>query len=169
MTLYGAYKKGYKSGSFSVGNAVLPTLDNSFGDEEVYGGEVGLKSRLLDNQLALNVAPYYYDYKGLQVGTVSPPVNGVIENRTVNAGKARTYGIDMDGAYRPAPIQGLQFNGAFEWNYARYLELNNVPCWGGQTIADGCNQNFNPKTGLYTAQNLAMRMGYRTVCLNRAV
>jgi iron complex outermembrane receptor protein len=33
--------------------------------------------------------------------------------------------------------------------------LNNVPCWGGQTIAAGCNQNFNQQTRLYTAQNLS--------------
>ena len=46
-------------------------------------------------------------------------------------------------------------NGALNWNVARYLILNNVPCWGGQTIADGCNQNLNPKTGLYTGQDLS--------------
>jgi iron complex outermembrane recepter protein len=155
LTYFASYKKGFKSGSFSVGTPVLPGLDNSFGDERVHGEEAGLKSRLFDRQLALNVAAYYYDYSGLQVGAVQPPIDGTIVTRTVNAGEARTYGIDADAAFRPQAIQSLQLNGALNWNRAKYVELNNVPCWGGQTIADGCNQNFSPATGLYTAQNLS--------------
>ena len=67
LTAYGSLKKGYKSGSFNITTLTAPGVDNSFGDEEVEGGEIGLKTRLLDRRLALDVAAYDYKYKGLQV------------------------------------------------------------------------------------------------------
>ena len=155
LTLFGAWTRGFKSGSFSVATPAVAGVDNSFTDEKVKGGELGLKSRLLDHQVAINVAGYYYDYNGLQVGVISPPQNGVPVIQTVNAATARTYGVDLDAAYRPAAITGLAFNGAVNWNHGRYLKFNNAPCWGGQLVSEGCNQAFNPAVGVYTAQNLS--------------
>lgn len=122
-------------------------MDNSFGDEKVHGEEIGLKTRLLDRQISVNVAAYLYDYDGLQVGVISPPVNGVPVIQTVNAANARTYGLDLDAAYHPAAITGLGLNAALNYNHARYLNFNNAPCWGGQMIAAGCTQNFIPQPG----------------------
>jgi iron complex outermembrane recepter protein len=155
LTVFGALKQGYKSGSFSIATPPVAGVDNSFGDERVRGGEVGVKSRLLERQLALNVAGYFYNYSGLQVGVISPPRNGVPIIQTVNAATARTYGLDFDAAYRPAAIEGLGMTAASSWNHARYLKFNNAPCWGGQSISEGCNQSFNPTTGVYTAQDLS--------------
>ena len=155
VTLFAALKQGYKSGSFSIATPAVTGVDNSFGDEKVQGGELGLKSRLLERQLALNVAGYFYNYSGLQVGVISPPQNGVPIIQTVNAATARTYGLDLEAAYRPASVEGLGLNAALNWNHARYLKFNNAPCWGGQLIAEGCNQSFNPTTGTYTAQDLS--------------
>ena len=168
LTMFGAWKRGFKSGSFSVATPAVTGVDNSFNDEKVNGGELGLKSRLLDRQLAVNVAGYYYDYNGLQVGVISPPQNGVPVIQTVNAASARTYGIDLDGTFRPKEIPGLGFNAAVNWNHGRYQEFNNAPCWGGQLVSEGCNQAFNkaanpgpfpsppvPNPGAYTAQNLS--------------
>ena len=155
LTVFGAWKRGFKSGSFSVATPAVAGKDNSFNDEKVNGGEAGVKSRLLDRQLALNIAGYYYDYSGLQVGVISPPENGVPVIQTVNAATARTYGIDLDAAYRPAAVAGLGFNAALNWNHGRYLKFNNAPCWGGQLVSEGCNQSFNPAVGRYTAQDLS--------------
>jgi iron complex outermembrane receptor protein len=168
LTMFGAWKRGFKSGSFSVATPAVAGVDNSFNDEKVNGGELGLKSRLLDRQLAVNVAGYYYDYNGLQVGVISPPQNGVPVIQTVNAATARTYGIDLDAAYRPAAVAGLGFNAAVNWNHGRYLQFTNAPCWGGQLVSEGCNQAFNKTAnpgpgpvppannpGAYTAQNLS--------------
>jgi len=155
MTLFAAYKQADKSGSFSLGGTPTAGANNSFGEERVVGSEIGMKSLLLDRRLALNLAAYNYHYDGLQVGAVGPPVDGQVITETLNAGAARTFGVDFDTAYRPVAVEGLGLNAALNWNRARYLSLNGVPCWGGQTIAAGCNQNLNSATGLYTAQNLA--------------
>lgn len=155
LTVFGSYKKGFKSGSFSVATppaavrdpatgAVIGASDNSFDDERVEGYEIGVKSRLLDRSLLVNVAFYDYRYKGLQVGGIEPTVGGVPVIRTVNAGAARTYGVDLDLSYRPPSIDGLDINASVNWNRARYSELNNIPCYSGQTVAQGCTTFFAP-------------------------
>ena len=155
LTLYAAYKQGFKSGSFSTATPPTPGENNSFGEERVRGAEAGLKSRLLDRQINLNVTPYFYKYEGLQVGVISPPSGGLPVINTLNAATAHTYGVDVDGSFRPMAIEGLQFNGNAEFNHGRYLDFKNAPCWGGQTIALGCNQAFNPTTKTFTAQDLS--------------
>jgi len=164
LTIFGSYKKGYKSGSFKVAVPPVAGEDNSFDDERVQGGEVGIKSRLFDRSLLANIAGYYYEYKGLQVGGIEPSEGGVPIIRTVNAGSARTYGVDFDMAYRPPSIEGLSINASVNWNNARYTELDNIGCYSNQTIAMGC-VNFpdpspdaiDPETGLprFTAQELS--------------
>jgi iron complex outermembrane receptor protein len=154
LTAFAAYKQAYKSGSFSLATPPPAGSDNSFGEEKAQGGEAGIKSRWLDHRLAIDAAAYLYNYSGLQVGAVNPASNGVINISTVNAGAARSYGVDFDTSYNPAAVAGLNLNAAVNWNHARFLTLNNVPCWGGQTIAAGCNQIFSAATGLFTAQNL---------------
>jgi outer membrane receptor protein involved in Fe transport len=155
LTTFAALKKGFKSGSFSVSTPAVTGVNNAYGDEEVRGGELGLKTRLLEHRLAVNVAAYDYDYSGLQVGVISPPVNGLPIIQTLNAATARTYGIDLDAAFHPASVAGLGLNGALNWNHGRYTKFNNAPCWGGQLVSEGCNQSFNPAVGAYTAQNLS--------------
>src|SRR5206468_2241355 len=77
LTIFGSYKQGFKSGSFNSINFVPATTPASFADEKVKGFEVGLKSRLLDRRLALNVAAYSYKYSNLQVGAlILAPIPG---------------------------------------------------------------------------------------------
>jgi iron complex outermembrane receptor protein len=145
LTIFGALKQGYKSGSYSITTPAETGVDNSFGDERVRGGEIGLKSRLLDRSLNVNIAGYYYRYNGLQVGVSQPAGStGIPTLVTLNAGSAEVYGIDFDASYRPPAIENLNLNLAVNWNKAKFLKLDNVPCWGGQTIALGCNQSFDP-------------------------
>jgi outer membrane receptor protein involved in Fe transport len=159
LTFFASFKKAYKSGSYVLGRldaapGQLP--DNSFGDEKIEGGEGGIKSRLFDRQLSLNIAGYYYDVKGLQVGTVeaNDAANGLPIQRTINAGAGRLYGIDLDASYRPRGIDGLNLYASVNWNRTKFTDFDNVPCFGGQTVALGCNRILNPTTGLYTAQSV---------------
>lgn len=154
LTLFGAFKKGFKSGSFSMSTIPGPGGNNSFGDESVEGGEAGIKARLFDRTMNLNIAGYHYDYNGLQVGATLPAAGGVPVIRTVNAGAARAYGIDMDATYYPRALPNLSLNMAVNWNHTRYTDFANAPCYAGQTIGEGCDQVLNPITKLYTAQDL---------------
>jgi iron complex outermembrane receptor protein len=155
LTLFASLKQAYKSGSFGAGTVPTPGADNSFKDEKVRGGEAGLKTRLLGGSLQANLAGYYYKYTGLQVGAIEPADGGILTIKVVNAGAARTYGLDFDANYRPGGIDGLSFNGGVNYNNGRYTRLDNVPCWSGQTIALGCNLLPDENTGLFTAQDLS--------------
>jgi iron complex outermembrane receptor protein len=154
MTFFGSLKKGYKSGSFNVAVAAPATGEhNEFGDEEVKGGEIGMKSRWMERRLLFNIAAYYYKFTGLQVSSNVPTVNGIPGTRTVNAGEAPVKGVEADIAYSPAEVEGLNLRAAVNYNKAKYDVLENVPCYGGQMISEGCNEQFNPATGAYTAQS----------------
>lgn len=161
LTIFGSYKRAYKSGSFSLGGIPETGVDNSFGDERVEGGEFGVKGRFFDRQLSFSIAGYGYWYKGLQVGAIEPSRGNITATRTLNAGAAKSYGVDFDAAFRPHTLPELSVRTALNWNKARYTELTNIPCWGGQTISAGCNlvpgANIDPATGLplFTAQDLS--------------
>jgi iron complex outermembrane receptor protein len=155
LTLFAAYKKGYKSGSFSIATPAVAGRDNSFGDETVEGGEAGLKARVMDRQLSLNLAGYYYKYADLQQGVRTPPEGGLPRVQTVNAAGAEVYGVDFDASYRPDAVPGLSVNAAVLWNHADYTTFTNAPCYGGQLVTDGCNQLFNPLVNAFTAQDLS--------------
>ncbi|HEX2560266.1 TonB-dependent receptor [Phenylobacterium sp.] len=62
--LYGSVARGYKGGGLNPGNAVDP----DFEPETVTAYEVGAKNQLLGRALQANLAAFYYDYKGLQLG-----------------------------------------------------------------------------------------------------
>ena len=72
LTIFGALKQGYKSGSYQITTPNPANEDRSFGDEKVQGGEVGVKARLADRCTDVNAAFYYYRYKGLQIGVSQP-------------------------------------------------------------------------------------------------
>lgn len=152
LTIFAAAKQGYKSGSFTI---TTPAAQRPFGDERVRGGEVGLKTRLFDRQLSLNLAGYYYKYNGLQVGvSIHDQITGQAIIQTVNAAGAKVYGLDFDFTFRPDAIEGLAIGGAINWNRARFTDFPNATCYTGQSIVQGCNRTLNPATGRFTAQDL---------------
>jgi iron complex outermembrane receptor protein len=142
LTIFGNLKKGYKSGSFNVSTPPFNGENNAFDDEEVKGGELGVKARLLDRRLNLEAAFFYYKYSGLQVGANVQATNGVTVTRTVNAGEARSYGLEASLSYRPAALDGLTLRLAGLYNDTKYTSLTNVPCYGGQLVSEGCNLLF---------------------------
>ena len=153
FTVFAAVKQGYKSGSFTI---TTPAPLPHFGDERARGGEVGLKTRLFDRQLMLNLAAYHYEYRGLQVGiSIADQTLQQVLVRTLNAAGAKVYGVDFDFTYRPDAIEGLTIGGSANWNHARFTDFADATCYNGQTIAQGCNRTLNPVTGLYTATDLS--------------
>lgn len=155
LTLFAALKQAYKSGSFDTTTIPAPGSDVSFGDERVKGGEAGLKAQFLDRRLLFNAAGYYYEYDDMQVGANDATPEGLVVIRTLNAASAEVYGIDLDATYLPAAMDGLTLYGALNYNRTRYQDFDNAQCWGGQTIADGCNRVFDEGTGLFSGQDLS--------------
>ena len=147
LTVFGSYKRGFLSGGFNTGATAI--RNNSYQPQTTKGFEAGVKARLLDGALRLNLAAYTYEVKGLQVNVT---VSGVISELR-NAGSARVKGLEGDFNY-DTPIRGLSVNGGLAYTHARYVEYI-ASCYRGQP-APGCSMRLSPITGqLALSQDLA--------------
>lgn len=152
VTLFGAYREGFKSGGFDASFILNPGAvidDLRFESEEADGFEFGIKSRWLDDSLQLNATVYFFDYENLQVSALDTETTSF---RIQNAAAASTDGAELELTW--APLDDLTVRGFVNYNLAEYDEfLTN--CHAGQTIEAGCNQGFNAGTGRFTAQDIS--------------
>lgn len=152
LTLYAAYKEGFKSGGFS-NSAILGNISGSVSDfvfepEEVRGGEIGAKSTLLGGSMLLAVEAYYYEFDDLQVDFFNSAQFAYV---TSNAGGSVTRGMEaqLDWA---TPVAGLSVSGSVGYLDSYFTEFESF-CFTGQTLEEGC---VLPATGVETdaVQNL---------------
>jgi iron complex outermembrane recepter protein len=137
VTIYGAFKTGYKSGGF--GNpTILPAgtqlSDLLFKHETATGGEIGVKASLLGGRLSGDLTFYRYDYKKLQVTAFNAATTSFFIQ---NAASARTQGVDAQIAFQAT--RALNLRAAVGYSHARYLAFPTAECWTGQTEAEGCS------------------------------
>jgi iron complex outermembrane recepter protein len=152
INLYATYREGFKSGGFNLAPFTPNGADISFGQENVRGGEVGLKGYLANRTVKVQLSSYYFKYTGLQLSSFNP-VN--LASQLRNAGAAKVYGFEGAVLYSPTSVPGLLFNAGIGYNRAEFTEYLG-PCYAGQSVALGCNLNKNG-AGAFTAQNQAGR------------
>ncbi|MFT5134667.1 MAG: iron complex outermembrane receptor protein [Gammaproteobacteria bacterium] len=141
IMIYGAYKTAYKSGGFSGSAFIIngaPASNVAFDPEKARGFEIGFKSTLMDQQLRFNLDAYRYKFDSLQVDFFDSISFQFI---TTNAGAARTTGVEASFEFAPHAMPGLDLYGAVNYNKARYINYI-APCYGGQSIQDGCDTTF---------------------------
>lgn len=94
---YGSYSRGYKGGGFNppFDPALFPNATRTFEPETINAYEVGMKSAFADAGLVLNLAAFYYDYKGLQISRI---VNRTSFNDNVDA---EITGFEAEFAWNP--------------------------------------------------------------------
>jgi iron complex outermembrane receptor protein len=138
---YASYANGFKAGGFNVLassalNAATGMQDNvPFKPERVNSFEIGLKSRLFDRRLTLNVSAFHSRYTDLQVGgniqTTSGPVAVVS-----NAGSSLSRGIEVEADLRVTHrLQtGLQFS-LLDAHYVNFTGASPTSC---QQIVGQC-------------------------------
>ena len=143
LTIFGAFRNGFKSGGF---NAAGAGGDLSYEQEDIRGFELGVKGDIGD--LRFGATAYTYKYTNAQVFTFNPTLN---VQTVLNAASARIKGIEADATWTPRGIEGLELHGSANYNKARYLQFL-VGCYTGQTIAEGCSAG--PLTaGVYKQQD----------------
>lgn len=149
LTFYAAYKEGFKSGGFNISQTLTPAATvaaGEFGAERARGGEVGARAILMGGALSLNATAYYYDYLDLQVQNFDPVTIGQV---VANAGTLRVKGIEGDFNWRSG---GFSLRGAAAFNDATYKDYVGQ-CYGGQTIAQGCNLLAPAPGAAFTSQD----------------
>ena len=106
VLLYGKVTRGFRSGGWNI--AGCDPVNNFYDPEKMWSYEVGIKSRLLDNSLQVNLAAFYLDYSGYQVGQNTSL--GVFE--FVNF-PAEVYGFEYEIDYAPMENLALSVGGSF--------------------------------------------------------
>lgn len=117
--IYGSITRGYKPGNANL-TFGSPLVEPEF----VWSYEAGIRARLLDNRLQLNVTAYRYDYTDMQVFSVIPgPAPGSFVGAFLNAATAEMTGLDIE--FRAEPVEGLELNGAYGYLEATYGDFFN--------------------------------------------
>lgn len=111
--IYAKVDKGYKAGGY--------TTNSSFGPETIVAYEIGTKNRFLNNALQVNLNGFYYDYSDLQTQQEDPATALVY---TLNAGKARVWGAELETVWLVTPDTRIDANVA--WLDAKYSDFCTV-------------------------------------------
>jgi outer membrane receptor protein involved in Fe transport len=115
--LYASFAHGYKAGGANPPRAGIVcyfcnlrddifvqasvTHPKTFDPEFVNAYEVGSKNTLLDGKLTLNLAGFYYDYKGYQISQI-------VDRSAVNLNfDATVWGLELESDWRP--LDNLRF------------------------------------------------------------
>ncbi len=145
VLVYASASRGFKSGVFGL----LPPVYTAAQPETVDAYEIGFKSDLLDRKIRVNGALFWSE--------VSNPQVALIQNATVvtiNAGKARSRGAELEVVANP--IEGLSVRASGTYLDAKYLDFENAPYTSQNTllvngIVPGCTTpatgNTNPANG----------------------
>ena len=128
---YATYARGFKSGGINLSGLPLDAANQpilasaTVKPEKVDHFEVGLKTRLFDRRVTLNLAGFWTDVRDYQA-TVTNGQLGVLRGYLANAGKVRTRGVEADFSARPSDRLSLYASGAF--TDARYVRFRDAPC-----------------------------------------
>ncbi len=150
VSIYAAYKQGFKSGGFNISQALTPAAtvaQGQFSAETAEGGEIGLRSLLADNSLSFNMTVYHYVYSDLQVQFFDPQAVSLTAG---NAGKLTTQGVEVDFNWQVPGLTGFSLRGTGAYNNAKYGDYIGQ-CYPGQTIAGGCD--LSPAGGKFNSQD----------------
>jgi outer membrane receptor protein involved in Fe transport len=121
--LYASYAHGYKAGGSNPPPASILSWEDelsaikqadsvakpkTFDPEFVDAFELGAKNTLLDGKLTLNLAAFYYDYKGYQVSQI-------IDRSAVNYNfDSEVWGLEIEADWRPLENLRFGFKGGYE-------------------------------------------------------
>ncbi len=158
VMVYATASEGFRRGGLNL-NAFGDLFDipETFGSDQLWNYEIGIKSSWLNDRLIFNATAYSLDWSDIQLETVSEL--GGVEFFT-NAGQAKVDGLELELFARPVP--GLDLVAAVGYTDARLTEdapplnnpplptegrdgdrINNVPEWTASFSADYTWLAFN--------------------------
>ncbi len=164
MMAYANWSRGFKSGGYDTRSNVPPVetvVTNPFSSqlsfsipagsfeyepEENTTIEIGLKSRLLDGAMELNLAAFNTDFEDLQVSIY----DGVLGFNVGNAAKATSMGVELDGRF--AATERLTFSGSIAWLDFEFTDYQNGQCTQLERIVTSISTcDYEGKSNQYVA------------------
>jgi iron complex outermembrane receptor protein len=151
--LYATYSRGYRGRAFDITtSSTQESFDNPVKPEIADSFEVGIKSRLLDNRLELNVTLFDTIFTDFQAQIIDVSGGGFAgELRLDNAGELETRGVEID--FKAKPTDSLMFFGSLLYNEAIFNDFI-TQCFVGQRADEGGAQD-NDGDGECDAQDVS--------------
>jgi iron complex outermembrane receptor protein len=138
--VYASYSQGYRTGGFNptpTGGVLIP-----YQPEKIKAYEVGFKTA--QSWYRFSTAAFYYDYRNMQVGVTIPnPSGDGLLNLTLNAKRAKVYGIDADLDIEP--IDHLHVRAGAAWLHGEYTDFKNAT---GVSLNPVTDSNFTETQNL---------------------
>jgi iron complex outermembrane recepter protein len=134
---YLKYSRGYKSGGF---NASTIAVNPESQAEHIDAFELGGKE-VLNKELQINGALYYYNYKDLQIPLGIPSANNAtIVSTIINLPKVKSYGAELETIWQP--WANMQFIVDYDYMSATI----DSPGYVAQNSISGQLENVNGNT-----------------------
>jgi len=122
--LYARVATGFVPGGPNDVTATTPNVPHTYSSSTTINYELGIKSRLLDGRLVMELSAFDINWHNIQVTAI---INGFSSN--ANGGTATSRGVEWNFAYLPIPGLTLDFNGAYT---NAYLTQATPPSVGGE-------------------------------------
>ncbi len=100
VNVYARYAQGFKAG-YVWQNNILVGLPAQVKPETLTSYEVGVKSRLFDRALTLNLTGFFNEKEDIQLSVFAPTSGGTVASGVLNAGSAEQWGIEVEAGLRP--------------------------------------------------------------------
>ena len=121
VNAYIRYAEGWKSGGFNGESDTLAGFYAAYDPEEVTSWEIGLKSRLMNDRLQLNVAAFANEVDDMQLSVFG--ADSSASSTIDNAGKASISGIEIEFAAQLTENLMLNANyGYLDSEYDEYID-----------------------------------------------
>lgn len=121
MTVFAAYRTGYKSGGYNLTSPIQANTtigDIDFGSEKAEGFEIGAKGFLLDGRLFFDTNAYAYTFSDLQVNAYDP---ARIAYTVSNAAEIEQKGVEFQANFDAT--DNLRLTGNIAYNHNRFTDF----------------------------------------------
>jgi len=159
-------QRGYRSGGSGLNQQRAQAYD--FDPEYTWNYEFALRTQWFDRRLTVNANAYWIDWKDQQVSVQLTP-GAAFDTQTINAGKSRLYGFELELNGRPVPsltlYAGLGYSNTkfqeFDVTIGEVFagasgnEFANAPRW---TVSGGAT--WQHPNGLFANLNANYRSAY---------
>jgi len=140
---YAKIATGFKSGGFNGVATSNASFLTPFDPETMTTYELGLKSRMLDQRVQLNISAFYNDYDDFQANRFVEEVLGIA---IVNAGSATMQGVEVELTARPVPNLDVVLNYSFlDTSYDEFVGDN------GSDISDDRYFSYAPENTVFAS------------------
>ncbi len=147
---YASYAHGWKGPAFNVFFNMNANDTGVIAPETSDAYEIGLKNRLFDDVLVLNLSAFRETFDNFQANSFIV-TNGAVTTNLTNAGTVRSQGVSLDFDWRP--ISSVTVSGGYSYDHAFIVAFKCAGQTGAsltscRTVHDGHLLPFAPRNKL---------------------